>query len=90
MRHIVYSASASLNICRSSRGPTRIAIYNEPFVHLAASRHPMMMGSTAKEALPATWPFISQVFDEVEKTGVAFSTPDFEMSVEKTRGFIEE
>lgn len=50
----------------------------------------MMMGSTAKEALPATWPFISQVFDEVEKTGVAFSTPDFEMSVEKTRGFIEE
>ena len=49
-----------------------------------------MMGSTAQQALPATWPFLSQVFDKVEETGVAFSTPGFEMSVEKTKGFVEE
>ena len=49
-----------------------------------------MMGSTAQLALPATWPFLSQVFDRVEETGIAFSTSDFEMSVEKTKGFVEE
>lgn len=49
-----------------------------------------MMGSTAKDAMPATWPFLSQMFDDIDRTGKAFSTPEFEMIVEKTNGFLEE
>jgi hypothetical protein len=49
-----------------------------------------MMGSTAEKAMPTTWPFLSPVFDEVERTGVAFSLPAFEMTVEKSSGFVEE
>ncbi|RDW87909.1 hypothetical protein BP5796_03603 [Coleophoma crateriformis] len=71
-------------------GPSYIAIYNAPFVLIAHSRHPAMMGSTAQDAMPATWPFLSQVFKEVARTSVAFSFPEFEMTVEKTHGFMEE
>ncbi|RDW72853.1 hypothetical protein BP6252_06760 [Coleophoma cylindrospora] len=71
-------------------GPSHIAIYNAPFVLIAHSRHPIMMGSTAQDSMPATWPFLSQVFKEVARTGVAFSIPEFEMTVEKTQGFMEE
>jgi hypothetical protein len=59
-------------------GPDRVACYNEAFSIVAASRHPMMMAATCKEALPATW------------TGVTFSLGSFEMSIEKTEGFLEE
>lgn len=50
----------------------------------------MMMGSPASAVLPATYPFLSKIFDEIERTGVAFSPPEFEMSVEKVAGFLEE
>jgi len=30
------------------------------------------------------------MFDEVERSGIAFSMPEFEMTVEKNGGFIEE
>ncbi|KAK4981033.1 hypothetical protein LTR28_008493 [Elasticomyces elasticus] len=53
-------------------------------------RHPEMMGSAARDAMPATWPFLSQVFDGIEQSGVAFSTSRFDMCVEKTAGFLEE
>lgn len=49
-----------------------------------------MMGATAEKAMPATYPMLAQIFDEIERTGVAFSMPEFEMSVEKTTGFLEE
>lgn len=49
-----------------------------------------MMGSTAEVAMPATWPFLSQVFARVYETGEPFSLACFEMSVEKVHGFIEE
>lgn len=71
-------------------GPDRIAIYNEPFSIIAASRHPFMMGATCEAALPATWPFLSRIFDGIEKSGEAFSAGSFEMSVEKVAGFLEE
>lgn len=72
------------------RGKSRVAIYNEQFVILAQNRHPFMMGATAETAMPLTWPFLKPMFDEVERSGVAFSMPEFEMTVEKSEGFIEE
>ncbi|GAB7356837.1 hypothetical protein MBLNU459_g7712t2 [Dothideomycetes sp. NU459] len=71
-------------------GEDRTAIYNEPFVEIAYSRHPAMMGAAAEVAMPATWPFLSQMFDEVYRSGNAFSAPDFEMEVNKAHGFLEE
>jgi hypothetical protein len=71
-------------------GPDRVACYNEAFSIVAASRHPMMMAATCKEALPATWPFLSQMMLDIERTGVTFSLGSFEMSIEKTEGFLEE
>lgn len=71
-------------------GPDRVSIYNEPFSIIAASRHPFMMAATCETALPATWPFLSQIFNEIERTGEAFSVGEFEMSVEKVAGFLEE
>lgn len=49
-----------------------------------------MMGATAEAAMPATWPFLSQMFDEVERSGIAFSAPEFEMEVNKENGVLEE
>lgn len=71
-------------------GPDRVAVYNEPFSVIAASRHPFMMGATCEAALPATWPMLSQIFDGIERTGEAFSAGSFEMSVEKVSGSLEE
>lgn len=71
-------------------GPDRVAVYNEPFSVIAASRHPFMMGATCEAALPATWPLLSQVFENIERTGDAFSVGAFEMTVEKVAGFSEE
>lgn len=50
----------------------------------------MMMGSTAEDAMPVTYPSLAPIFDEIERTGIAFSTPEFEMEVEKIAGFVEE
>ena len=57
---------------------------------MAQSRHPQMMGASGEVAMPATWPFLGPMMDEVERSGIAFSLPAFEMAVEKTHGFIEE
>lgn len=60
-------------------------------VILAQSRHPILMGSTAEKALPATWPFLRPLFEEIERTGTPFSNPDFEMMVYRDKeGFLEE
>lgn len=48
------------------------------------------MSSTAELALPLTWPFLGPMMDEVESTGVAFALPEIEMTVEKTKGLVEE
>ncbi|KAI4752514.1 hypothetical protein E4T52_15232 [Aureobasidium sp. EXF-3400] len=71
-------------------GQTRIAIYNEPFSIMAHSRHPAMMGSTAAAAMPATWPFLKIMMQQVHDTQVAFHMPEFEMEVHKESGFLEE
>lgn len=71
-------------------GKDRVAIYNEPFTTIAYSRHPGMMGAQAKDAMPATWPFLYSMFNEIERSGVAFSAPEFEMEVHKQDGFLEE
>lgn len=67
-----------------------MAIYNEQFVTLAQNRHPFMMGATAEAAMPLTWSFLQPMFDEVERSGIAFSMPEVEMTVEKNGGFVEE
>lgn len=71
-------------------GPDRVAVYNEPFSVVAASRHPFMMGATCRAALPATWPILSQIFNEIERTDEPFSAGSFEMGVEKVAGCLEE
>lgn len=49
------------------------------------------MSARCEDALPATWPHLSQVFEEVKTSGIPFSLSDFELEVEKTKeGFIEE
>jgi hypothetical protein len=63
-------------------------MYNEPFIPLAASRHPAMMAATTTESMPATW--VSKMFEETERTGLAISIPDFEMRVKRADGVIEE
>lgn len=49
-----------------------------------------MMGASAENAMPATWPFLSQMFHEIERSGNAFSAHDFEMEVHKESGVLEE
>ncbi|THV69362.1 hypothetical protein D6C99_09914 [Aureobasidium pullulans] len=71
-------------------GQYRIAIYNEPFAVMAHSRHPAMMGATAADAMPATWPFLKVMMQQVQDTNTAFSLPEFEMEVHKANGFLEE
>ncbi|TIA13541.1 hypothetical protein D6C80_06251 [Aureobasidium pullulans] len=71
-------------------GQDRIAIYNEPFAVMAHSRHPAMMGATAADAMPATWPFLKVMMQQVQDTNTAFSLPEFEMEVHKENGFLEE
>jgi signal transduction histidine kinase len=71
-------------------GQDRIAIYNEAFSVMAHSRHPAMMGSTAEEAMPATWPFLKVIMQQVQDSDVAFHMPEFEMEVHKESGFLEE
>ncbi|KAH0359223.1 hypothetical protein KCU65_g10070, partial [Aureobasidium melanogenum] len=71
-------------------GNSRIAIYNEAFAVIAHSRHPAMMGSTAEEAMPATWPFLKIMTQQVQDTKKAFHMPEFEMEVHKESGFLEE
>ena len=71
-------------------GPDRVAIYNEPFSIMAASRHPAMMGVTAEVAMPATWPFLSVMMQQVEDSTTAFSLPEFEMEVHKASDLLEE
>ncbi|KAG9605573.1 putative histidine kinase-like protein M3YPp, partial [Aureobasidium melanogenum] len=71
-------------------GSGRIAIYNEAFSIMAHSRHPAMMGSTAEAAMPATWPFLKPMMQQVEDTKKAFHMPEFEMEVHKESGFLEE
>ncbi|KAK5999993.1 hypothetical protein QM012_005081 [Aureobasidium pullulans] len=71
-------------------GNTRIAIYNEAFAIIAHSRHPAMMGSTAEEAMPATWPFLKLMTQQVQDSKKAFHMPEFEMEVHKESGFLEE
>jgi signal transduction histidine kinase len=71
-------------------GPDRIAIYNQPFSIMAHSRHPAMMGATAQEAMPATWPFLKLIMQQVQDTNKAFHMPEFEMEVHKESGFLEE
>jgi PAS domain-containing protein len=71
-------------------GQDRIAIYNEAFSVIAHSRHPAMMGSTAEEAMPATWPFLKVIMQQIQDTDVAFHMPEFEMEVHKESGFLEE
>ncbi|KAI4851751.1 hypothetical protein E4T44_01938 [Aureobasidium sp. EXF-8845] len=71
-------------------GQDRIAIYNEAFSVMAHSRHPAMMGSTAEEAMPATWPFLKVIMQQVQDSDVAFHMPEFEMEVHKESSFLEE
>ncbi|KAG9514934.1 putative histidine kinase-like protein M3YPp, partial [Aureobasidium melanogenum] len=71
-------------------GSGRIAIYNQAFSIMAHSRHPAMMGSTAEAAMPATWPFLKPMMQQVEDTKRAFHMPEFEMEVHKESGFLEE
>lgn len=71
-------------------GRDRIAIYNQPFAIMAHSRHPTMMGATARDAMPATWPFLKLLMQQVEDTTEAFHMPEFEMEVHKESGFLEE
>lgn len=87
---MLHARSHYLAADENVRGKSRVAIYNEHFVTLAGNRHPMMMGSTGEAALPLTWPFLGPVLAHVESSGVAFSMPEFEMTVEKQEGFIEE
>jgi len=49
-----------------------------------------MMGAEAKVVLPATWPFLSVMMQQVEDSTIAFSMPEFEMEVHKESGFLEE
>jgi hypothetical protein len=49
-----------------------------------------MIGSNPQDSMPATWPFLSKVFEQVERTNIEYSIPEFEMTLEKTAGFMEE
>jgi hypothetical protein len=71
-------------------GQERIAIYNQPFAVMAYSRHPAMMGATAEAAMPATWPFLKPIMQQIEDITKAFHMPEFEVEVHKESGFLEE
>lgn len=76
-------------IANTSRGPNRVAIYNEHFIPLSGKRHPELMGTTFAQNFPEIWPYFEGVFFDAEKTGLA--TQVFEMEMFVTRSdFLEE
>lgn len=80
---------AEFNLLTHSRGPSKVAIYNEKFIPLAARAHPALMGQTFEEAFPEIWDLMKPVFDQAERSGVAADVMEQQMFVERN-GFVEE
>jgi hypothetical protein len=74
------------NFCR---GSSKVAIYNELFIPLAARAHPSLMGSTFEEAFPDIWGTIEVVFQEAKKSGIAADMTEQQLFVERN-GLLEE
>ncbi|KAH4929012.1 hypothetical protein HBI23_142600 [Parastagonospora nodorum] len=64
-------------------GPTRVAIYNESFVPLAAGAHPTLMGQSFASGFPELDPFIRPLFEEGIKSGVAQDVVESPMMVQR-------
>jgi hypothetical protein len=71
------------------RGPDRIAVYNAPFVPLAAGVHPLSMGQSFALSFPELDPFIGHLFDEGRRSGQAQDVVEVPMMVERN-GYTEE
>ena len=69
-----------------NRGAEKIIMYNEPYIIVAARKHPAMMGSTFEQA----WPEVSDVFVfAAELTGRATTSENTMFFIER-HGYLEE
>lgn len=51
--------------CTLIWGPEHVLVYNQPYVELAAGKHPRALGSTVEEAFPEAMPVIGPLIDSV-------------------------
>ncbi|HRE02060.1 MAG TPA: SpoIIE family protein phosphatase, partial [Ilumatobacteraceae bacterium] len=87
----------AVSVCLSSRfpilvtwGPDLIKIYNDGYRQiLGAEKHPLALGSPAKEVWPEVWDYIGPLFDSVMATGIPTWAEDEELVLHRS-GFAEE
>jgi hypothetical protein len=58
-------------------------LYNERFVEFVHDSHPELLGAPGARLTAEDWPKLSKMMEEAEKTGQAFSSPDYEMTLSR-------
>lgn len=72
-----------------TRGPEKVAIYNEGFVEASGKAHPFLMGHTFNETYPEIAEDIQPVFEMAKKTKTDFPVKEIPLMV-KRNNFLEE
>ncbi|KAK4553085.1 hypothetical protein LTR86_009812 [Recurvomyces mirabilis] len=62
-------------------GPDRVSIYNEGFIQLISDKHPSMMGTTLKVALPEVWDDTYGLFEQAAATRKTIDVDNIALSV---------
>ena len=74
---------------RSSRGPQRIVLYNEPYIAMASRKHPTVMGAPLERAGPEVAKDLEPVLLDAERLGRATSMEDTAFYLQR-HGYLEE
>lgn len=70
-------------------GSQRIAIYNEVSIPLMGTFHPMLLGRSFEELLPATWEYLGPLFHALEAGHHGFARDGMELFTMR-HGYLEE
>jgi hypothetical protein len=70
-------------------GPDLVVLYNDAYRPVFGRKHPWALGLTAREAWSEVWGFLGPVFDEVVRTGDAYSAKALPFFLER-HAFSEE
>lgn len=74
---------------RSSRGPQRVVLYNEPYIAVASRKHPGLMGAILESAWAEVAKDLESVFLNAERLGRATSMDDTPFYLHR-HGYLEE
>ena len=70
-------------------GPEFIAIYNEPYLTLAGTKHPSCMGKRFQDGWPELWEYLEPAFWDAYQSGVSTMKTDDRIFVER-QGLLQE